>query len=42
MARFAWYKDEERENMDEGRGDARVGVSMRYFQIHMQSQGIDE
>ena len=42
MARFAWYKDEERENRDEGGGDARVGVSMQYFQIHMQSQGIDE
>ena len=42
VARSAWYKDEEREDRDEGECDARVSVSVRDFQINMQPQGTDE
>ena len=42
VARSAWYKDEGRKDRDEGGGDARASVSVRDFQIDMQSRGTDE
>ena len=42
VARFAWHKYEGREVRDKGGDDARAGVSVRDFQIGIQSWGTDE
>ena len=42
VARFAWHKYEGREVRDKGGDDARAGVSVRDFQIGIQSWGTNE